>query len=408
MSAPVDNVIIIGAGQAGARAALALREREWKGDILLLGDEPLLPYERPPLSKEVLTARVAAGEARIANGADYVAQDIDLQPGTRVVAIDLERYSVLLADGRSFAFARLILATGARARPLTVPGADLLGVHYLRDARDAHTLRTALESAKRVAIIGGGFVGLEVAAAARAFGLPVTVLEQAPVCLGRVLPAASADPILRRHLANGVDVRCNSAVAALEGNGRVQRVVLADGTEIDADLVVVGVGSLANDELARAAGIECANGVVVDRDCRSSAPFVYAIGDVASRRELSTDRPIRLESWENAEKQALEVAAAITSGIRPESSAPWFWTDQFDLNVQMIGMPGLDDDLVVRSYSEAQFVHFYMRQGVLTGAVLFNSGRDKRIVTKLVGSRLSSAQLGDHRYPLKQLTAVEA
>lgn len=405
----MNHVLIVGAGQAGARAALALRDLGWTGGITLAGDEDLAPYERPPLSKEVLLGTASGSEALIATPSDLAARAISLRTGTGIASLDVKARTARCFSGETIEFSHLILATGARARRLAVPGADeLAGIYYLRNAADAQALRAALSTATRVAIIGGGFIGLEVAAAARQMGVGAVVLERENACLNRVMPPASVAPLLTLHRSHEVKILCDAAVASLEGDLRVERVRLADGRTIPADVVVVGIGSIANDEIAREAGIECMNGIVVDDDCRSSIPFVYAIGDVASRRNASGPAATRLESWENAERQAVVAAAAITGADRPEFPAPWFWTDQYDVNVQMIGTPSATDDVVIRRMGGNQLIHFYFKGDLLSGAVLFNSGKEKRAITRLVGSRVDREQLADQANSLKQISATTA
>jgi 3-phenylpropionate/trans-cinnamate dioxygenase ferredoxin reductase subunit len=401
----MEKVVIIGAGQAGARAALALRDIGWQGSITILGDEALPPYERPPLSKEVLLGAAEASDAPVADPAEYARQGIDLLTGVEVVRIDIDKRRVGTAKSETFEYDHLIIATGARARPLTVKGGGLPGVFTLRDANDSRRLRAALQEARHVAIIGGGFIGLEVAAAARKIGRPATVIEQAPACLGRVLPESAVKPIIEYHISHGVDILCNRSVAELEGDGRVELVRLADGTAIHADVVVAGIGSIANDELARNFGITCSgNGILVDAQCRTSVPNIYAIGDVAARIDPASGRALRLESWENAERQGVQVAAAIGGGCVEEAGAPWFWTDQYDMNVQILGTPDVHDQMVERGTdSNGPVIQFYLRDGVLSSAVLFNAGREKRTIAKLIGKEVAPSKLADPALPLKPL-----
>lgn len=401
------NVVIIGAGQAGARAALALREGGWEGEIIILGEESLPPYERPPLSKEVLLGQSVIEDTYIVPQEIYTQGHIELRLNSKVTSVNVEKQQVRTEDGREIIYDHLIFATGARARSLPTPGAELQGVLSLRDAKDAAALSQALEKASRVAIIGGGFVGLEVAAAARKFALPTTVIEQNPACLSRVLPASAVAPLIEYHIANGVDILCSRAIRALEGQGHVELVRLQDDTAIHADVVVVGIGSIANDDLARDAGIQCANGILVDLACRTSAPNVYAIGDVASRMDEVAGRAMRLESWENAERQGATVAATILGTPIADAGTPWFWTDQYDLNVQFLSTPDAGDTLVERpGEGNNQLIQFYLRDGVLASVVMFNSGREKRTLTKMIGNRYAPAELQDSTLPLRQISSL--
>lgn len=382
----MSGTVIVGGGQAGARAAVELREAGYTEPITIFSGEERPPYERPPLSKEVLVRGAAAGEPEVVPHPQFAARDIDLHLRESVRTIDPISRHISTEDGRNHAYDHLIVATGARARALRIPGIDLDGVSTLRDADDALHLRERLKRAERVAVIGGGVLGLEIAAAVRTLGLDVVVLEYAKRCMERVLPQQALGPVVGLHANRGVAILNGVSVQSIEGDHKPAAVVLADGTRIDCDLVVVAAGSVPNDALVVAAGGQCEGGVLVDEQCRSSLPNVFAIGDVAVDRTSRSRR----ESWENANKQAAIVAAAITGTPAPAETAAWFWTDQYDLNVQVLGSPLIGDVMVERpGSSPRQSVQFYLRDGVLVGAVLLDSGRSRRSISKLIGAHVA-------------------
>jgi 3-phenylpropionate/trans-cinnamate dioxygenase ferredoxin reductase component len=406
-----QRTLIIGAGQSGARTAAALRKQGSTGEIVLLGDESELPYERPPLSKDVL-AGAPLSRTIIFPREYYAEHDIDVRVDTRVNSIDPAARQIVLADSSMLAYDHLVLATGVRARQLTIPGAELDGVLTLRTARDSTQLATRLTANAKVVVLGGGFLGLEIAAAAVKRGCAVTIVESAPVLLGRILGGFLGESLAQLHRSHGVEIRTSARVKALDGQGSVQAVVLEDGTSIPADTVVVAIGAVANDELARAAGLECADGVLVDAFTRTSAPGILAVGDVARQRERWFLTAVRLESWENAELQAQTAARTIldTSATpAAEDLVPWFWTDQYDQNIQMLGGCEPGDTVVVRGdASAASWCAFFVRNDRLHGALLVNAGRERRIVRQIMDARqpVDCAGLGDPARPLKQLLAA--
>lgn len=404
-----DRVLIVGAGHAGARCALAVREQGWQGELVLIGEEADCPYERPPLSKAVLQHGADPADATILSLARASELGIRMLRGETVVGIDPGRHEVRLGSAHlAFHYTHLVLATGSRPRTLPVPGTDLAGVHTLRTAADARTLAPALRPGASVVLIGGGFIGLEVAASALLRGCRVTVLETAPQLLARVLNFAIAGRMAALHRARGVDIRLGVRIVALEGLQSVRRVRLADGETIDADLVIVGVGALANDGLPTSAGMACADGVIVNNRAQTTAPQVLAIGDLARHQSLYSARNIRLESWENAELQA-RVAACTIAGTEPEPrGVPWFWTDQFDVNLQILGFPRSSDDIVMRGdFDSPSWCAFMMAEGRITGACLANAGRERRVIAQLMARNqpVGRAELADTQRPLKTLLA---
>jgi 3-phenylpropionate/trans-cinnamate dioxygenase ferredoxin reductase subunit len=356
------KVVIVGAGHAGGSAAALLRTSGFEGQILLLGEEPVAPYQRPPLSKAWLK-----GEADLDNlllrPVDYYAeQQIELRTGVRVTAIDRAAQTVTLSNGTHESYDHLILATGSKARRLPIPGADRPELIELRTLADAERLKGALGTGRRLVIVGGGYVGLEAAASARALGADVVLLER----LDRVLKRVASEPLsaffTERHRAEGVDLRVDVEVTAFE-DGAVQ---LADGDRLSADAILVGVGALAADDLARQAGLDCdtggSGGIIVEEMARTSDPAIFAIGDVTFRPVPVHDCSLRLESVPNALEQARQAAHAIVGRPQPAPEVPWFWSDQYDLKLQITGLPASADRILLRGEpSTGRFAVFHLK-----------------------------------------------
>jgi 3-phenylpropionate/trans-cinnamate dioxygenase ferredoxin reductase subunit len=410
MSSRRECVLIVGAGQAGARTALALRQEGWQGEIVLAGDEPGYPYERPPLSKDVLLGKAAPERATILGEERCARDQITLLREDPVSALDLHHRRARLGSGAELAWDHLVVATGSRPRDLPIPGAQLPGVHTLRTAADAVALRGHLRAGAAVVLIGGGFIGLEVAASAAQLGCRVTVVETAGQILSRVVSRVIATEVEKLHRARGVDIRTGVRIESLEGVDQVRRLRLSDGTAIDADVVVVGIGALANDGLAICAGLDCADGIRVDPAARTQAPGVYAVGDVARHEQLWGARSVRLESWENAELQAATAARSIVGRPPAPRGAPWFWTDQFDTNLQILGFPHPEHQIVFRGNVDApSWCAFMLQGGRLVGACLWNAGRERRAVSQLMHAdrEVLPAALADTARPLNELAKAQ-
>jgi 3-phenylpropionate/trans-cinnamate dioxygenase ferredoxin reductase subunit len=386
------TIIIIGAGHAGGRAAEAMREAGFAGGITLIGEEAHVPYERPPLSKELLAGDEGV-EKTFLNPADfYTDNNIDLRLETAVEAIDRDTRTVRLGDGSSLGYGRLLIATGGRVRRLDCPGADLAGIQYIRTIDDTLALRPVLEPGTRVVVIGGGFIGLEVAASAHARGAKVTVVELADQVLARVADPAVGDLVADIHRAHGVHVMTGVTVERIDGNGRINEVVLTDGETIAADVVVVGIGILPNKEIAARAGLETADGITADEFGRTSDGDIFAAGDVAFHYNPILGRHLRLESWANAQNGGIAVARNMVSEPTPYAELPWFWSDQFDLNLQIVGAPETWDRLVTRGDPESgRCVVFYMQGSRAVGATTFNQGREMRACRQLIESGMEVA-----------------
>ena len=342
------GVVIAGAGHAGGAAAAALRQFGWKGSITLIGDEPLLPYQRPPLSKAWLKGEATAESLALRPERFYTQQNIDVRLNSTVVSIDRAGHAVHLADGSVVPYEKLILALGARARRLALPGFDLAGVLELRTAADADRLKAAIGPGKRIAIVGGGYIGLEAAASARALGAGAFVMEREARLLARVASPPLSEFFAAAHRAQGVEIHTGAQVVGLAGQGHVSGVQLADGTVLPCDAALVGVGAVPNEEIAAAAGLECANGVVVDLQARTADPDVFAVGDLTNRPLSLYGRRGRLESVPNALEQARQAASAIAGRAAAAAAVPWFWSDQYDIKLQIAGMPFDVAELVIR------------------------------------------------------------
>ena len=342
------GIVIVGAGHAGGAAAAALRQFGWKGAITLIGDEPLLPYQRPPLSKAWLKGEATAESLALRPERFYTQQTIDVRLSSTVVSIDRAGHAVHLADGTQVRYEKLILALGARARRLGLPGFDLGGVLELRTAADADRLKAAIGPGRRIAIVGGGYIGLEAAASARALGAEAFVMEREARLLARVASPPLSDFFGRAHRAHGVEIFTGAQVVGLAGQSHVSGVQLADGSVLACDVALIGVGAVPNEEIAAATGLECSNGVVVDGQARTSDGDVFAVGDLTNRPLALYGRRGRLESVPNALEQARQAASAITGRAAAAAEVPWFWSDQYDIKLQIAGMPFDVAQLVVR------------------------------------------------------------
>lgn len=369
-----EALVIVGAGQAGARAAVAMRRAGHAGPILLIGEEEEEPYERPPLSKEMLTGAATRASIRVLPAGRLEELGIDLRLGRCVIGIDRAARTVALSDGSTIPYGKLLLATGARARRLRVPGADLPGVFHLRIIADSEALGLALRSARRVAVVGAGFIGLEIASAARKAGCAVTVLEREGAPLERLLPPAAGRVLQSLAERHGVEFRFGVDIAAIRPGGDGLLVAGADGTETAADVVVVGIGTEANVDLARDAGLAVDCGIVVDAEGRTSDPDIFAAGDVAIYPTPLHGRPCRLESWQHAQEQAIAAGRTMAGQPTAYRHTPWFWTDQFGVNIQMIGVPSRDAALAARGVpGEAGSVLYLLDGASLSSAIAFDN-----------------------------------
>jgi 3-phenylpropionate/trans-cinnamate dioxygenase ferredoxin reductase subunit len=404
------HIVIAGAGHAGGSAAAMLRQLGWTGAITLVGEEPIPPYQRPPLSKAWLKGEATAESLALRPAKFYPDAMIELRLDTRVTGVDRAAKTVALSDGGTLSYDYLIFALGARARRLPLPGADLNGVLELRSAADADRLKTALHPGARLAVIGGGYIGLEAAASARALGAEVTVIERESRVLARVACPILSDFFQTFHRGQGVTIEVDVQVSALEGgDGRVTGVRLGDGRVIACDAALIGVGAVANDELAREAGLTCQNGIAVDLTAQTSDPAIFAIGDCTSRPLPLYDRIGRLESVPNALEQAKQAAASICGKPAPPPEVPWFWSDQYDLRLQIAGMPFDTTEIAVRGDVEAgKFALFHLTaDGIVQAVEAVNAATEfmggRRIIQRR--KRLARARIEDMSVSMQELAA---
>lgn len=399
--------VVIGGGLAGAKTAEALRERGFEGRVVLFAGEPHLPYERPPLSKDYLKTGDKLEDVYVHDEDWYAGHDIDVRTGTTVVSIDRDAREVVADTGERTAYDRVVLATGSAPRRLTIPGADLDGVFSLRTIEDSQAIRAALGPGRRIVFIGGGWIGLEVASAAREAGAEVTVLEALDLPLVRVLGPTIAQVFADLHREHGVDLRTGVTVEAVEGDSAVTGVRLADGSVVPADAVVVGIGATPNVELAQAAGLDVDNGVTADAVGRTSDADIFAVGDVANVEHPFLGQRIRVEHWANALNQPPLVAAAMLDQEGPEAELPYFYTDQYDLGMEYHGLGSPDDDVVVRGdLATREFVAFWLRDGRVSAGMNVNVWDVGDAVKALIRSRsvVAPDRLADPALPLEGLS----
>jgi NADPH-dependent 2,4-dienoyl-CoA reductase/sulfur reductase-like enzyme len=372
----LERIVVVGGSLAGLRAVETLRREGYEGSLVVVGDEPHRPYDRPPLSKEILSGKWGPEQTALP-GADED-HGAEWRLGTRAVRLDAAAHQVELDSGERIGFDGLIIATGARVREL--PGTPPLeGIHGLRTLEDALAVRAALDRSPRVCVVGAGFIGAEVAASCRGRGLEVTLLEALPVPLGRVLGDRVGEHMAHIHREHGVDLRCAADVEGFEGEGRVEAVRLSDGTRIPADLVVVGIGVRPNVEWLAGNGLDLENGVACGATCATEIPGVFAAGDVARWYNPQYGETMRVEHWTHAVEQGIAAAENLLAGegARPFSAVPFFWSDQYDVKIQMAGRPLPTDDVEVVHGQEGdrRFVVLYGRKGRLAAALGFNRAR---------------------------------
>jgi 3-phenylpropionate/trans-cinnamate dioxygenase ferredoxin reductase subunit len=386
------KMVIVGAGECGARAALTLREQGFAGSVMLIGAELHLPYERPPLSKEAMTQEGDPAPRTIMSAERLAEAGIEIRVGTAALAIDRMGRTVALGDGSRLPYDGLLLATGASPRRLPLAEASR-HCHYLRTFEDALAIGSHLRSQVRLVVVGGGFIGLELAAAARGRGCPVTVIEAQPRILMRGVPAEIAQAIHAAHEARGVSILCGTGIAAIEDTDRGMRVVLADGEAVAADLCIVGIGATPNVELARAAGLAIDNGVAVDEYLRTCDPDIFAAGDCCSfPLPLYGGRRVRLEAWRNAQDQGALAARNMLGAGETHTAVPWFWSDQYDLGLQIAGLPDEGKETVRRDLGDGGFILFHLADdGRLVAASGIGPGnsvaRDIRLAEMLIARR---------------------
>ncbi|MGC8517811.1 MAG: NAD(P)/FAD-dependent oxidoreductase [Steroidobacteraceae bacterium] len=402
----LESIVIVGAGQAAMQAAYTLRRKGFPGTITLVGEEPWLPYQRPPLSKKYLAGTLEREQLLLRPALFYATHGLKILLGRRVEEIVRREQRVRLDDGTTLPYDSLLIAAGCRPRPLAVPGAQLQGVHYLRNIADVEGIRAALFPGCRLVIVGGGYIGLELAATARARSVEVTVLEWAERVLNRVVCESVSVFYQAEHLNHGVRILCNAKVHALEGGaGKVIAVLTQDGMSHPADVVVAGIGVLPADELASAAGLKCDNGVVVDEHCRTSDPRIFAAGDCANHPSAHYGRRLRLESVDNAIEQATSAALNMLGIDTVHDKVPWFWSDQYDLKLIIVGISQGHDTVVLRGDPASRaFSACYLRDGELLAIDTINRAQDHIAARKLIAARAhpDPGKLADIGVPLRE------
>ncbi len=396
-----ERIVIVGAGHSAGVAVASLREHGYTGEILVVGDEAHGPYQRPPLSKNFLAGQMSVEQLQLKPAKFYQERTVQFRLNTRVEGIDRGRREVALGD-ETLPYSKLLLTTGSRVRRLDVLGATLPGVHYLRTIADVEGIRAQMSPDQRLVVVGGGYIGLEAAAIAVKAGLKVTVLEAASRILSRVSGPPTAQFFAEEHARQGVDIRCDAGVVAMEGKERVSAVV-STGGRIEADLVIVGVGIVPNVELAAAAGLACDNGIIVDEFTRTADEHIHAAGDCTNHPNKLLDRRLRLESVQNAVDQARAAASNLCGKPLAYAELPWFWSNQYDLRLQIAGLSQGYDDAVLRGDpSTRTFSVMYLRGGKLIAADTVSAPREHLAFRKLIaaGGDVDAAKLADPSVPL--------
>lgn len=402
-----DTIVIAGAGHAAGQTAVSLRQGGFDGRVVIVGEEPYLPYQRPPLSKKFLAGELELERLYLRPERYYTEHDVEVRLNTRVDAIDRTSKSVQLSDGGELPYSKLVLATGTRVRKLGLDGEELAGVHYLRTVDDVLAIREDFRSAKRLAVLGAGYIGLEVAAVAAQAGLDVSVWEIAERVLARVASPELSAFYQQAHTEAGVELKLGGAsMAAIQGDGRVQSVLDSDGIEHPADMVLIGIGVVPVTDIAEAAGLPCDNGILVDEFCQTEDPDILAIGDCTNHPNSLLGRRLRLESVHNAQEQAKTAAGTLLGKPKAYAQVPWFWSDQYDLKLQIAGLAEPGCDRIVRGQpGERSLAVFHLAKGRLAAVEAVNSAREFMLGKKLIAANaeLDPRTLADTSVPFKEI-----
>ena len=402
-----ETVVIAGAGHAAGQVVASLRQKKFAGRIVLIGEEPWLPYQRPPLSKKFLAGELSAERLYFKPESFYDDPDIEVRLGTRITEIDRDNCSVTSVDGEVFTYNKLVLALGGRPRTLPLPGAELAGIHYLRGIDDVLKIQSEIQEERRLVIVGAGYIGLEVAAVAAQLGLEVTVVEMEDRVMSRVVSPQLSEFYQQEHVAHGVTLKLSTGTSGFSGTGKLQYVLLDNGEKLPADLVVIGVGIVPNIELADAAGLATENGIVVDDHCRTSDPNIFAVGDCTFHPNDVLGKSLRLESVHNALEQAKTAASNICGENSSYAQVPWFWSDQYDLKLQIVGLSQGYDEVVMRGDPVTRsFACLYLRDGQLIAVDAVNSPRDFMQSKALIANRarIDPRKLANTEVALKDLS----
>ncbi|MEX0300413.1 MAG: NAD(P)/FAD-dependent oxidoreductase [Kordiimonas sp.] len=405
----MTKIVIIGGGHAAAQAATSLKQKKFDGEVTLITDEAAVPYQRPPLSKAYLSGDLAAERLPILRETAYEQSGVDVKLNTRAEAIDRDSKTVKLSNGEKVEYDKLMLAVGGHARRLSCPGSDLNGIHYVRTITDTDKLRPEFDAAKNILVVGGGYIGLEIAAVARKAGKTVTVLEAMDRILARVVAPEVSDFYADLHTSEGVTIHTNQMVTEIVGDKRVEGVITNEGERFDADLIIAGIGLIANTELAETADIEVAPmGITVNEYCQTSDPDVYAVGDVTWHHNPMYDRELRLESVQNAVDQAKTAIGHMLGEEAPYDTLPWFWSDQYGLKLQIAGLSTGFDTLITRGDPASRSVaFFYLKDGKLIAADCVGRMGEFMQAKKLIPAKvqIDESLLSDDSRPIKEIAA---
>lgn len=401
------DIIIVGGGQAAAQAAQSLRAEGFEGPIRIFGDEPHAPYQRPPLSKKFLAKEIGFDRVELKPESFYADNDIATHWGTRITEIDRKGKRVLTADGQTFEYGKLLMATGSRVREINVPGFEMDGIYYLRNIADVEAIQSHFKDGARLVVVGGGYIGLEVAAVAKKHGMDVTVLEAAERVMSRVVDPIVSHFYERVHREEGVKIETGVSVAGFEGDTHVTAVDSGEGKLYPADFVVVGIGIIPNTELAVECGLDVQNGIVVDENCRTSDPDIFAAGDCTSHPNGIYGHRLRLESVHNAIEQGKTAAAAMMGNDKPYNQVPWFWSDQYDLKLQIVGLSAGYTQAVVRGDPEngRSFAVFYLKGDTVIAVDAVNRAPEFMMSKQLVHkkAKLDPARIADESIKVKEI-----
>ena len=402
----MNEIVIIGSGQAAIQAAISLKKNEFTGSIKIIGEEDHLPYQRPPLSKDFLLDEYKPERVSLKKKEFYEENKVDLILGKRAESIDTNLKEIILSDKNKIYYDQLIIATGSRVRKLNVPGSDKKGLYYLRDLDDASALKQRLKENKKMVIVGAGYIGLEVASVAASLGVEVTVIEMANRVMNRTVDPIISSYYQKLHESHGVKIHLDNGLKEFEGDASVTAVLCSDGLRLEADLVVIGAGVLPNQEIAIKAGLECNNGIIVNEFGETSNEHVFACGDCTNHPNKSLNTRLRLESVHNAMEQSKTVANTIMGNRKPYDQVPWFWSDQYDHKLQLVGISGEHDETIMRgSESEQKFLLFYLKNSELIAVNAINSSKEFLICRKLVANKvkISSDAIRDQSVNLNNL-----
>ena len=396
-------MIVAGAGHAGGQATASLRQEKYEGDIAIIGDEPHIPYQRPPLSKQYLAGEHGLERVYLRPEKFYADRNVTIKSGVRIESIDRAAQTVATSVGEVLSYTKLLLATGSRPRRLQLKGGNLAGIHYLRTIADVDAIKREMAPGRKVVVVGGGYIGLEVAAVCIGAGLKVWVIEMEDRILQRVTTPFMSEFYHDLHSTRGVRLNTRATVTGFAGDGRVKQVLCGE-TSFDADLVIVGIGIVPNVELAAEAGLACDNGIVVDDRCRTADPNIYAAGDCTNHPNPLLNRRLRLESVPNAMEQARVAAANMCGGDKVYASVPWFWSDQYDLKLQMVGFAADGDTEVLRGdKARNSFAVFHLKDGAIAAVDAVNSPKEFMICRRLIGRVVDAQALADRDTDLKSL-----